>query len=250
MMGMRRGSHRESHGANFKGCLSFVWAVVFAAIYAPGTQAQVTNLHAGQSVDLASYANVSGAGILVGDKLFNDFSYVASDSTGLTNNLLPAGAVTLSALTNMTGFGLSFGAPFHTSGNLLKDFIIKYAVTVTNASFLISDVHMDYNGTVVGNGYNLVTETVFDSSGFGGNQLGQIVVQNPPSIPQTNLTLVAAQPELFVQKDIQLGGEGDGDQSSISIIDQTFSQVAVPEPSSLVLAMAGMFAFLSIRRRK
>ncbi len=234
----------------FRLCVSIIVPMLLLGIAASTSRAQVTNLQAGQSVDLANFVNVSGAGILVGDKLFNDFSYVASDSTGLTNNLLPSGAVTLSALSNMTGFGLSFGAPFHTSGNLLKDFVIKYAVTVSNAAFLISDVHMDYNGSVVGNGYNLVTETVFDSSGFGGNQLGQIVVQNPPSIPQTNLTLNVAQPELFVEKDIQLGGDGPGDQSSISIIDQTFSQVAVPEPSSLVLAMAGVFAFLSIRRRK
>lgn len=240
----------SKRSAIFRFCVSTTVALLFLGIAANTSRAQVTNLQAGQSVDLANYANVSGAGILVGDKFFNDFSYVASDSTGLTNNLLPVGAVTLSALSNMTGFGLSFGAPFHTSGSLLKDFVIKYAVTVSNAPFLISDVHMDYNGSVVGNGYNLVTETVFDSSGFGGNQLGQIVVENPPSIPQTNLTLVAAQPKLFVQKDIQLGGEGDGDQSSISIIDQTFSQVAVPEPSSLVLAMAGVFVFLSIRRRK
>src|ERR1700722_7829548 len=101
-----------------------VLAVLLLEITASTSRAQVTNLQAGQSVDLANYVNVPGAGILVGDKLFNDFSYIASDSTGLTNNLLPSGAVTLSALSNMVGFGLSFGASFHTSGNLLKDFVI------------------------------------------------------------------------------------------------------------------------------
>src|SRR5277367_1829784 len=107
-----------------RSCVSTIVAVLLLSIAASISRGQVTNLQAGQSVDLANFANLPGAGILVGDKLFNDFSYVASDSTGLTNNLLPAGAVTLSALSNMVGFGLSFGAPFHTSGNLLKDFVI------------------------------------------------------------------------------------------------------------------------------
>lgn len=209
----------------------------------------VTNLNPGQSVDLGSYLDPSGKAILIGDKLFDDFFYVASDSSGSTTNLLPAGAITLSALSNSVGFGLSFGAPFHTTNNFLKDFIIKYSVTVTNAPFLISDLHLSYNGSVIGGGYNIVTETAYDSLGFGVNVLGQIDVHNPPPLLSTNLVFNTAQAKLFIEKDIQLGGAGPGDSSSISIINQTFSQVPVPEPSSITLAIAGLAGLLIWRRR-
>ena len=203
----------------------------------------VTNLAPGQSVDLGSYLDPSGKAILIGDKLFDDFFYSAG---GTTTNLLPAGAITLSALSNSVGFGLSFGAPFNTTNNVLKDFIIKYSVTVTNAPFLISDIHMTYNGTIISGGYNSVTETAFDAAGFGVNVLGQIDVHNPPPQLQASLVFAQAQAKIFVEKDILLGGSNPGDSSSISIINQTFSQI--PEPSSIMLAITGLAGLWLVRR--
>ena len=221
-------------------------ALVCCSVSTAGT---VTNLNPGQSVDLGSYLSPTGNSILIGDKLFDDFFYVASDSSGSTTNLLPAGSITLSALSNSVGFGLSFGAPFHTTNNLLKDFIIKYSVTVTNAPFLISDIHLSYNGTVVGGGYNSVTEQAF-TGGFGVGSIGLINVFNPPPTLETNMVFGTAQPKIYIEKDIQLGGAGPGDSSSISIINQTFSQVLIPEPSSLTLAIVGVVSLWLWRRRR
>jgi hypothetical protein len=204
----------------------------------------VTNLNPGQSVDLGNYLDPTGNAILIGDKLFDDFMYVAG---GTTTNLLPAGAITLSALSNSVGFGLSFGAPFHTTDNILKDFIIKYSVTVTNSPLLISDIHMTYNGTVVNGGYNSVTETAYDAAGFGVNVLGQVNVFNPPPELQASMVFAQAQEKIFIEKDIQLGGSNLGDSSSISIINQTFSQI--PEPSSIMLVFTGLAGLLIWGRR-
>ncbi len=216
---------------------------------APATQASsVTNLNAGEYVDLAGYLGPSGGAILIGDKLFDDFTYVTSDSTGLTNNLLPAGAISLGALSNSVGFGLSFNAPFFTAQNIQKDFVITYSVSVTNAPLLISDVHLDYNGAFVGNGFSIVTETVFDAGGIGGNLLGQINVHNPPPLMSTNLFLNPAQPKLFIQKDIQLLSFSNNDIATISVVNQVFSQI--PEPSTITLAAGGLAGLWQWHRRR
>lgn len=55
----------------------------------------------------------------------------------------------------------------------------------------------------------------------------------------TNLVFNAVQAKVFVEKDIQIGGSGLGDSSSISIINQMFSQVQIPEPSSITLPLDG-----------
>jgi hypothetical protein len=222
--------------------LFFVACVACCSISTAGT---VTNLQPFQSVLLDGYVGTDNA-ILIGDKLFGDFFYVASNSSGSATNL-PAGAVSVSALSNSVGFGLSFGAPFHTTNNLLKDFIIRYSVAVTNnPGFLISDIHLSYNGTVINNGYNSVTEQAF-TGGFGVGSIGLINVFNPPQTLETNMVFNTAQVKIYIEKDIQLGGFGPGDQSSISIINQTFSQI--PEPSSMTLAAIG-FAGLWLWRRK
>jgi hypothetical protein len=120
-------------------------------------------------------------------------------------------------------------------------------VAVTNnPGFLISDIHLSYNGTVINNGYNSVTEQAF-TGGFGVGSIGLINVFNPPQTLETNMVFNTAQVKIYIEKDIQLGGFGPGDQSSISIINQTFSQI--PEPSSMTLAAIG-FAGLWLWRRK
>jgi MYXO-CTERM domain-containing protein len=55
---------------------------------------------------------------------------------------------------------------------------------------------------------------------------------------------------VYVEKDIQLGGFAGGDFPSGSVINQTFSQVFVPEPSSMTLALAGLIGLWLWRRRR
>jgi len=211
----------------------------------------VTNLNVGQSVDLGTWAIQDGNAIQIGDKLFDNFSYMYTDSTGMTNYSLPSGAVTLAALSNMVGFGLSLEAPLNTASNLDKDFIIKYSVTVTDPSMKISDMHMTFNGVALNNGFCLVDEAAYDSAGFGVNSLGAIQVDNIPPSPanlQAMLTFEQPQTEIYIEKDIELGGSGGSDFASISIIDQTFSQI--PEPSSVMLTVVGLAGLWLMRRRR
>lgn len=189
--------------------------------------------------------------MLVGDKLFGNFSFQYSDTdTNLSNDLQPT-AFTLSALSNNFGFGVSFSGPMTVTGNVTDDVVFRFSVTVTNSSQLISDVHLDYDGTVLGSGFSSVVETVF-TGGFGGTPIDQINVFNIGGTNQLGAAANLPTPEqtIYVEKDVVFGGGAAGSQNAalISIIDQTFSQV--PEPSTILLSVAGLATLFFVKRRK
>jgi hypothetical protein len=137
-------------------------------------------------------------------------------------------------------------------GDITKDLVLRYSVAVTDPTRLISDVHLSYNGTVLGNGFSSVVEEIF-TGGFGGQKIAQLEVLNPGNpnpVFQDLVVLLQPREKLFVQKDIMFGGGGLGSENRalLSIIDQNFSEI--PEPSTLVLSGAGCVALLVLKRRK
>ncbi|HUI08218.1 MAG TPA: PEP-CTERM sorting domain-containing protein [Verrucomicrobiae bacterium] len=219
--------------------------VVCGGIRCAVGNATVTVLNPGDTVNFANYVDGSGNSILVADKLFGDFDFIAGGNT----NVFGPMTINLTAISNSFGYGIKISAPFHTQDTQLKDFIIDYSVQVTNAPFLISDLHLDYNGFVVNSGFSSVTESVFDQNGIGVNQLGQMQVFEPPlSMMSTSMFLNTPQVKLFLEKDIEMGGDNTGDQASISAINQVFSQI--PEPSSIMLVSTGLAALGLWHRRR
>lgn len=210
----------------------------------------VTNLQSGGTVTLSSYLNNPGMGILVGDKLFNNFTFtetIYSGSSTATTTLVPPTAITLQALSGLVGFGLQFDAGWFTAASDSQEYLIGYDVTVTNSPMMIHDIHLDYNGSYTGNGgYSIVTETALDSY---NNVLAQVSVQNPPGPLSTNMDLSSLQTTIHINKDIQLIALNHNSTASISYINQQFSQVAIPEPSSMLLVVTGLAGLWALRRR-
>ncbi len=233
------------------------WAVVWAAlnlIFAltvPARADSVTNLNPGQSINLATVLANTGVSVQIGDKLFGDFffSYVDTDGSGL--NDLIASNVVLTALSNQIGFGLSFQAPLITVSNVVKDLVLKYSAQVLAEGFAISDVHLNFTGSIGGLGTATIGESVF-TNGFGGDAAGTLSVFNPGNPAKFSDVLFLTQPQqkLWLQKDIVVSGNGNSllDFASVTIIDQTFSQV--PEPSSMALVAAGLLGIACLHRRR
>jgi hypothetical protein len=234
----------------------YAWAVLFTSVLLGSSSAclagsQVVALDPGQSINLSQLTPVNGSSVLVGDKLFGNFSFQYSDTdTNLLNDLQPS-AFSLTALSNTNGFGVSFTGPMSAIGNVTEDIVFRFSVTVTNSSQLISDVHLDYDGTVLGSGFSSVVETVF-TGGFGGTPIDQINVFNLGSTNQLGAAanLPVPQQEIYIEKDVILGGGAAGSQNAalITIIDQTFSQI--PEPSTLLLSVAGLATLFFVKQRK
>jgi hypothetical protein len=200
-------------------------------------RAVTTNLNPNQFINLESLV-ANDTSVQVGDKLFSDFQFIPSFN-------LPANKINVTALSNPFGYGISFSGPFIANCNNTEDVVLKYSVAVTDPHQLISDVHLGFNGTVDGAGVAKVTEQVM-TNGFGTDTIAQLNVYNqgaPNPVFNDLAFLLVPREKLFIQKDIIFGGAG-----SMSIIDQTFSEV--PEPSTLLLVGAGCAALVVLRRRK
>ena len=220
--------------------------VVTLSFSTPTTaRAQVTNLTPGQTINLATVIN-NGLGVQIGDKLFRDFSFSYSDNNTNNTDLVSAN-VNLTALSNVVGFGVSFTQPLLAIGTDFKDIGLKYSATVTDPNFLISDIHLSITGAAGNGGSGSVSEDVF-VGGFSGTNVGHIQAAIPgSSTDQANI--VPPVVELWVQKDVKVNGGGAANgNASITIIDQTFSQV--PEPSTVLLVGLGLLGVAALNRKR
>jgi hypothetical protein len=226
-------------------------------------QAQVTNLSGGASVNfsnLVANSQWTGLSVMIGDKLFGNFGFQYLDTDGNAgDDLVPADLV-LSALSNQVGFGVTIQLPLVAQGPVIKDLVLQFTAQVTNSFNLISDVHLDFTGFASGLGQANVSESIF-TNGFGTGQLASLGLNLNssgyfPNSGQTNTVLIPPQSKIWIEKDIFVSGNPDdvndgnppNDLASISIINQTFSQI--PEPSTMALLGTGMAGLLVVRRRK
>ncbi|HUJ08427.1 MAG TPA: PEP-CTERM sorting domain-containing protein [Verrucomicrobiae bacterium] len=217
--------------------------ILMALVWCTVSTATVFDLTGGGTTTLSTVVGAnSGNSILVGDKLLSGFTFNATGNDPV--NLLGADNISLMGRSNSFGFGIRIQGGFDAQGTQNFDYVFDYTVTVTNAAFLISDLHMVYNGLVDAPGSTSVTETFFTNDLY----VGQISVYDPPT---TNMSatvyLDTPVSSLSVTKDINVNGNNGG-QGKISFVDQVFSQV--PEPSSFVLVVSGLATLWFWRRRR
>ncbi|HVM61197.1 MAG TPA: PEP-CTERM sorting domain-containing protein [Verrucomicrobiae bacterium] len=217
--------------------ISFICATLVIALFgAPSSQAQTF----GPSYSLTSLTN-SGGSILVGDKLFSHF-FVIGDPY--------ASNITVTALISGNNYGLQFGGGFVAINNDM-DFQLGYMVDVTNSDNLISGAGLTFNGVVVGTGNGLaeVTEQVITNMDIGA-PYGQMTVYatQSSSVLATNIPIDPPQSYLNLEKDILVDTFTITAASSISTINQYYTQV--PEPSTIFLVGVGLLSGLMLRRRR
>jgi hypothetical protein len=243
----------------FRSYIPTILALVLCGIVASNSQAQITNLSNGGSINYSAL-NGTNLSVQIGDKLFSNFGFSYVDTDGNSGDDLLASALVLSSLSNQIGFGVSLQLPLVATGTVIKDITIKFSATVLDPNQKISDMHLNFTGSASGNGISEVSESVF-TNGFGSGNIANLsLTENsagfvPPS-GEVSAVFSNAQSMIWIQKDIFVSGNPnalpDGnppsDFASITIVNQTFSQV--PEPSTIVLSLAGIVAFLSVRRRK
>jgi hypothetical protein len=211
-------------------------AVVGAVVCAPVTQAQVTNLTNASTINFSNLGTGQFS-ILVGDKLFSDFSLSGYNPTNIT-------------VMGITQYGNDYGIEFQGgffSMHGSMDVTLSYQVNVTNSANLISGANLSFNGFEFGsNGVAEVTETVETNQTY---PYGEMTVYASPgsNVLATTLAINPPQPQLNLSKDIFTYAI-DLSFASISQIDQSYMQV--PEPSTMALAVAAFTGLTLLRRRR
>lgn len=239
-------------------------AALFAHVAAAGTASYMTLVpNQGQQVLLSELVSGAVPGIIVGDKMFDTFNY------SFTGDMPAADRVAVIGITDADGnYGISFQGAFidlvdANGPQIPSDAGIRFDVAVTadavERGYRIHDAHLFGSGTgnfdLAGQGAFIAVDenfvgndpmindgmTVFASnSGAGGRQLEDWIFFDQ------------VYTRLKVQKDIVALSSEDGVlPARMTIIDQTFSQIVIPEPASWMLfsiAMTGLA--IAVRRRE
>ncbi|QEG34021.1 hypothetical protein Pr1d_12930 [Bythopirellula goksoeyrii] len=243
-------------------------SLVATSLHAGTIPSGAQTLPIGQSVKLNLLTSGEIPGVVVGDKLFKEFIY------SWTNNMPAPENVNVTAIIDSDdNFGIRFQGSF---SDLPGDLVASDA----SLSFSVHVVHEPTNGnSEAENGYGstrfLISDAhlksaVFLDEGTPGSfgSVDESFLGNVPQIPQTlhvfNSTLGQGGKKsedgvifdntyewLHVQKDIYaFAAEGANAPVRMTIIDQTFSQVEIPEPSSAtILMMLGSVAVMGFSRR-
>ena len=201
------------------------------------------------TLTLQNLIDAGSTGLTIGDKTFYNFAYQGD----------PARAADISVTRSDTNdIGLSFRYNWVSSNGLNEDSVIRYCVHVndTTPQNLINGVGLRFNGTTNPPGLLTnasVSETITD---LNGNELpgGLISVidfgpGNANNRDSASYTVNPAVRDLCVTKDISVHSapiDLQGGIASISLVDNTFSQI--PEPASVGLLGAGAVFMLKRRR--
>jgi hypothetical protein len=178
---------------------------------------------------------------------FSDFTCVFN---GTGNNVGGCGDVRVSALTPQPA-GLQFSTDLVVVGSRSSaDLALAF-----NASDLsgINSVGLSFNSTFMGMDINSVTEDVYTS--VNGPLVGTVTVTcgylgGCSDTTTKTIALNGTYDNLYITKDINLASFNQGGYGSTSIITQTFSNTATPEPVSVAMMGVGLAMFGLVRLRK
>lgn len=212
-----------------------------------------------ESVKLSTLVNNPQGQVVAGDKKFTGFGYDFTgdmpDAAGI--NVRPIVDDLDDTDPNTFNYGVRFQGAFMDLVSSVggSDALITYMVEVTDPNFLISDAHLAGNPSLLGDhGSISVTETFHP---LGQNGEYTMTIYDDESQPTPKLVdwtyFVPPVTKLNVQKDILARAVvtpgAAGNTATMSFVDQTYSQIRVPEATTLTLVLVSLVSLAGYRRR-
>jgi len=177
-------------------------------------------------------------GVQIGNFIFSNFSFTPVTSSPT------ASSVALNS--SVSGVGLTFSAPWSAASGSSNESIISYEVTAVSG--VINSMEYDYNGQVLAASTGTLTQVGETLTNNSSSQIGKSTDSNGPAGPlKTTLSITTPQSPIFVATDV-LAASGTGGASSISAVNNTFTQQTVPEPATL--GLMGIFGLTVLARRR
>ncbi|HYO25058.1 MAG TPA: PEP-CTERM sorting domain-containing protein [Lacipirellulaceae bacterium] len=204
------------------------------------------------AVSLASLLADPTGSVTVGDKVFTGFGYSG------TNDMPAAANVNVLGLKDADGnWGLRFQGAFQDQpGDGASDAHISFMVEVPAAQaaqgWRITDAHLAINGAATGgdDSYFIVDETLSNGQALEA----YVTTLGPGNVLQSQLTdevIFAPVTKLNVVKDILAeAASGNFLPARGTVIDQSFSQELIPEPTSITLLGLSGLAMVGVARRR
>lgn len=223
---------------------------IIVSLIAAGLIASAGQASAQTTDNLANLVATNGS-LTIGDKVFSDFSFLA---TGLTS--FNASQIQVTASFSGGIYYLTYAGNISLLGNgpVSADLLLNYTVTATSG--FINTIDQLYTGSAqpAGGAFIAVDETVRDSQGnlVANSHLQADDLSDPFAEVGDDLIINPGQSVLHVTKDIGFGIlAANGGFITISQVSQSFHQV--PEAGTTAMfalgaALAGVAAFR--RKRK
>ncbi len=218
---------------------------------------QVQTTLADSTNNLAALANTGGS-LTIGDKTFSGFSYLENGLSGFNASSILVTA-SIDPADSSVDF-LTFSGNMQLAGTSFDtaDLLLNYTVTATAGSIYMIDQR--YTGGDFTGGLIINETATSQGAPTAHSQLTVGDVSDPNNYPNGPfdtgeldlLSVDPAQNTLYVTKDLAFvildAQPGTISQASVSLVQQSFHQLAVPEPATIGCFLLG-FGILARSRR-
>ncbi|HTY88003.1 MAG TPA: hypothetical protein VMB80_11100 [Candidatus Acidoferrum sp.] len=194
---------------------------------------------------LADLVNSHGS-LTIGDKTFSGFSYLANGMTAFdANNILVTASQSSDGVYHLTWSGQV--AFLVSAGPAVADLLLSYTVTANPGQIIGIDQSYVGSGQPASGSFLAVDESVYAGANVVAySHLERGDMSDPPAetIQGDQLIINPPQSTLTVVKDISFAiNAPTGGFVTISQVEQSFEQAAVPEPTTVV---AGILLLLPL----
>ena len=204
-----------------------------------------------ESVTLAELLSDDVDGVTVGDKTFSEFFYATLPGDDMP---APEDINVFGFLDSNDNFGLSFhGAFIDLPGGGPSDALLRFTVNVSDDAaaqgYRISDAHLFAGGVGVGDDSVFTIDETFEQNDASLNAFATTLGGSLDTQLSDWVFFDELYTGLRVTKDIfALAGDNTNLPVRATVIDQSFSQELIPEPTTIALAGLALIGAVFSRR--